>query len=311
VTVSVRFAAKSTGPLRLDDARTAVINFLFARKSGGRFHFRLDDSDRSEKRFARTIPADMAWLGLDWDIFARQSERLALYAGAAERLKASGRLYPRFETEAEPPDWRFRLSDGPVAWDDGVRGRVEVGTAPAGDPVLIRGDNTPLSLFAGVIDDIEFDITHVIQSDDHLEETAVQLQIFAALGFPPPAFAHFGRLGNTPAESGTIEALREDGIEPLAIDTLLARLGTAAPLEPRLRLDDLVAEFELAKLGAGSPRFAAAELEQLNAALLHLLPYEAVAHRLPEGADRAFWERVRPGLTRFSDVAQGWKKSSG
>jgi glutamyl-tRNA synthetase len=309
VTVTVRFAPKPTGPLQLDDARTAVINFLFARKSGGHFLLRLDDTDRdhAEKRFARAIAADIAWLGLDWDVFARQSDRLALYAGAAERLKAAGRLYPRFETEQEPPDWRFRLEAAPVAWDDLIRGHVERENEISGDPALVRADDTPLSLFASVIDDIEFEITHVIQGEDHLAETAVQLQIFAALGFPPPVFAHFPLLG-APLGAERIEALREDGIEPLAIDSVLAKLGTSDPLEPRLRLDDLVAEFDLAKLGSIAPRFAPAELHRLNAALLHALPYEAVAHRLPEGADRGFWERVRPGLARFSDIAQSSPK---
>jgi glutamyl-tRNA synthetase len=309
VTVAVRFAPKPTGPLQLDDARTAVINFLFARKSGGHFLFRLDDTDRdhAEKRFGRAIAADIAWLGLDWDVFARQSDRLALYAGAAERLKAAGRLYPRFVTEQEPPDWRFRLEEAPVVWDDLIRGHVERESEISGDPVLVRADDTPLSLFASVIDDIEFEITHVIQGDDHLAGTAVQLQIFAALGFPPPAFAHFPLLG-APLGAERIEALREDGIEPLAIDSMLAKLGTSDPLEPRPRLDDLVAAFDLAKLGGAPARVDLAELERLNAALLHALPYEAVAHRLPEGANRDFWETVRPSLARFSDVARRWRE---
>jgi glutamyl-tRNA synthetase len=309
VTATVRFAARPTGPLRLDDVRAAVISFLFARKNGGRFLFRLDDTDRErgEKRFARAIAADIAWLGLDWDLFGRQSDRLALYAGAAERLKAAGRLYPRFMTEEQPPDWCFSLEERPVACDDLIRGRVELKGEKPGDPVLLRADDTPLLVFASVVDDIEFEVTHVIQGEDHVPETAVQIQIFAALGFPPPAFAHFPLLAEAPpVERSSIEALREDGIEPMAIDSLLAKLGTTDPIEPRLRLDELVADFDLAKLGRSAARFDPAELERLNAALLHALPYEAVAHRLPAGADRQFWEAVRPGLARFSDVAQRW-----
>lgn len=309
MTVTVRFAPKPKGPLQLDDARSAVINFLFARKSDGQFLLRLDDTDRdrSEKRFARAIEAEMAWLGLDWDIFARQSDRLALYAGAAERLKAARRLYPRFEAEAEPPDWRFRLEERPVVWDDLIRGRSEIKPDTSSDPVLVRADDTPLSLFASVVDDIDFAITHVIQGEDRLAETAAQLQIFAALGFPPPVFAHLPVLAGERLGSNGIDALREDGIEPLAIDTLLAKLGTTDRIEPRLGLDDLVAEFDLAKLGR-APRFERAELERLNAALLQALPYEAVAHRLPEGADRGFWETARPHLKRFGDVAPWWEK---
>ena len=131
--------------------------------------------------------------------------------------------------------------------------------------------------------------------------------MFAALGFAPPAFAHFPMLAGGRLGSEGIEALREDGIEPLAIDTLLAKLGSGDPIEPRLRLDDLVAEFDLAKLGRAPPRFGRAELERLNAALLKSLPYEAVAHRLPEGADRGFWDGVRPSLRRFSEAAQRWE----
>jgi glutamyl-tRNA synthetase len=354
---AVRFAPSPTGPLHLGNARAAVINWLFARKTQGRFLLRFDDTDRERSReeFARAIETDLAWLGLGWDLFARQSERLALYAGVAEKLKASGRLYPCFETAeelelkrklaqrrgkswiydraalslsakeveqrmagGETPYWRFKLDHQPILWDDLIRGRVEFNGAHLSDPVLIRADGTPLYTFTSVVDDVELEITHVIRGEDHVTTTAVQIQIFAALGYAAPAFAHFslilGRKGETLSkrlDALSLARLREDGIEPMAVNSLLAKIGTADPVEPRASLAALVAEFDLAKFGRAPPYFDSAELVQLNAELLHLLPYEAVAHRLPDGAEQAFWEAVRPNLERFGEVELWWRVCSG
>lgn len=354
---AVRFAPSPTGRLHLGNVRAAVVNFLFARKSGGHFVLRLDDTDRERSReeFARAIEHDLAWLGLGWDLSVRQSERLALYAGAAERLKAAHRLYPSFETaeelevkrklaqsrgrpwvydraalqlspdevqqrigRGEAPHWRFKLDHAPIIWDDLIRGRVEFHGAHLSDPVVIRADGTPLYTFSSVVDDVELDITHVIRGEDHVTNTAVQIQIFAALGYAAPAFAHFSLIVGAKGEalskrldSLSLAGLRDDGIEPMAVNSLLAKLGTSDPIEPRLRLDELAAEFDLAKFGRAPPHFDPAELTALNAKLLHMTPYEAVAHRLPEGATPAFWDAVRPNLERFAEVETWWRVCQG
>jgi len=352
MTVAVRFAPSPTGRLHIGNARTALLNYLFALRRGGRFMLRLDDTDteRSTEAFARGIEEDLAWLGLRHDIFARQSERIADYEAAAERLKQAGRLYPCYESAAEldrkrkrqlarglPPvydraalalgdeerraleaegrkaHWRFRLVNEPTPFADLIHGDTVVDAASLSDPVLVREDGRFLYTLPSVVDDIDFGITHVIRGADHVTNTGVQVQIFRALGAEPPVFAHHsllqgpeGRpLSKREDAAFSLQALREAGYEPMAIDALLARLGTSDAVEPRLTLGELARDFDIAHLGRADIRFDPADLDKTNAALLHMLPYEAVMGRL--GAMKcdlgpAFWEAVRPNLVRFADV---------
>ena len=228
-TVTVRFAPSPTGRLHVGNARAALFNWLFAKKSGGKFMLRMDDTDdeRSTAEFAAGIEADMAWLGLAHDIFARQSERLATYEAAAAKLKTEGRLYPAYESameldrkrkrqmarglppvydraalnltpedrakleaEGRKPHWRFKLEQVHTAFDDLIQGHVEVDGASLSDPVLIREDGRFLYTLPSVVDDIDFAITHVIRGSDHITNTGVQIQLIRALGAEPPAYAH-------------------------------------------------------------------------------------------------------------------------
>jgi glutamyl-tRNA synthetase len=231
MSVVVRFAPSPTGYLHPGNARPALLNWLFARKQNGRFILRFDDTDttRGTPEFAEAIRQDLTWLGLDWDDSFNQSDRMALYEAAAERLKASGRLYPCFESEAElqakrdhrvkrgqppiydramlkltpeqrakaeangkTPHWRFRLSDRAIAWTDLVLGAREVKLTAVSDPVLIRADGTPLYTFCSVVDDLDTNVTHIIRGEDHITNTGVQLDILQALGGNPTrmSFAH-------------------------------------------------------------------------------------------------------------------------
>ena len=353
----VRFAPSPTGRLHLGNARTALVNWLFARKTGGRFLLRLDDTDRERSRleFADAIETDLRWLGLDWDEYERQSTRLDRYAEAAERLKAAGLLYPCFESAeeldlkrklaqqrgqpwiydraalalsreeiarriaaGEAPHWRFKLEHRAVAWDDLVRGPTEFQGAHLSDPVLVRADGMPLYTFTSVVDDADLGVSHVIRGEDHVTNTAFQSQIFEALGHQPPAFAHLSLITGKGGEalskrmdSLSLVSLREDGIEPMAINSLLAKLGTSDAIEPRLDLAALVAEFDFKKFGRAQPHLDPAELGALNAKLLHQTPFETVAARLPKGATRAFWEAVRSNLERVSDAAYWWQVCAG
>ena len=353
----VRFAPSPTGRLHLGNARTALVNWLFARKSGGKFLLRLDDTDRERSRadFAEAIEADLEWLGLDWDEYQRQSSRLDRYAAAAARLKAAGLLYPCFESAeeldlkrklaqqrghpwiydraalalsteeiarrtaaGEAPHWRFKLEHRAISWDDLVRGPTEFQGAHLSDPVLVRADGMPLYTFSSVVDDAELGITHVIRGEDHVTNTAFQIQIFEALGARVPAFAHLslvmgkgGEALSKRMESLSLAMLRETGIEPMAIASLLAKLGTSDAVEPRLDLAALVTEFDLKKFGRAQPHLDPAELGALNAKLLHQMPFEAVGARLPSGATRSFWEAVRPNLERVSDAGYWWQVCAG
>lgn len=356
MSTAVRFAPSPTGRLHVGNVRQALVNWLFARKTGGSFLFRLDDTDeeRSTQEFADAIAADLTWLGLTWDRFARESDRYPRYDEVAEALKAAGRLYPCYETaeelslkraslvsqgrppiydraalrltdadrarleaEGRRPHWRFKLTPDPVAWNDLVRGPVRFEGTALSDPVLIREDGRPLYTLTSVVDDADFAITHVIRGEDHVANTAVQIQIFEAMGAGVPVFGHLPLLTDAAGQglskrlgSLAIGSLREDGVEPMALNSLLAKLGTSDPIAARLTLDELAAEFDLAKVSRATPKFDPEELMRLNASLLHLMPFDGVRDRLESlglgEADATFWEAVRPNLVRLADAADWW-----
>jgi glutamyl-tRNA synthetase len=352
MTPRVRFAPSPTGYLHVGNARMALANFLFARGHGGRFILRLDDTDteRSRPEHEEAIRQDLAWLGIEWDETFRQSDRLDRYAEMADRLREAGRLYPCFETEDElrakreqrikrgqppvydramlkltpeqraaaeaggkRPYWRFLLSGGEAGWNDLVLGCRKVRLGTISDPVLIRADGTPLYTFTSVVDDIETRITHVIRGEDHVTNTAVQLDLFAALGadLGQLSFAHLPLLAG--AEGGklskrldslSLRALRSDGIEATALAAYLARLGTSDDLE-LVPMAELTAGFDFAHISHAQARFDPAQLLALNRRALHSLPFDAVADRLPRGATEAFWLAVRGNLDLLSE-ARGW-----
>jgi glutamyl-tRNA synthetase len=347
----VRFAPSPTGLLHVGNARTAMLNWLFAKKHHGKFFLRIDDTDteRSKPEYEAAILEDLAWLGMTHDIFARQVVRADAHARAAEALKASGHLYPAYETADEldrrrkrqiaahkPPvydraalkltaedraklegegrkaHWRFKLSQSKVKWHDLMRGDVEIDTAHLSDPVLIREDGRFLYTLPSVVDDIDFKITHIIRGEDHVTNTAAQIEIFAALGATIPHFAHFPLLIGSGGEalskrigSLSLREIRENGIEPLALASYLAKTGTSDAIELKPSLDVLAEEFDFAKIGRAPAHFDPKELDGLNAKLLHALPYDAVKDRLSllgiESA--AVWEAIKPNVAKLADAA--------
>jgi len=347
----LRFAPSPTGRLHVGNAYIAFANWLYARRHGGSFLLRLDDTDRerSTEAHAAGIEADLLWLGLAWDEKASQSARLSRYDEVAANLKVAGRLYPCYETpeelslkrklllqRGEPPvydraalslseadrekleaegrraHWRFLLSGGTNRWIDLVRGPQQIDEASQSDPVLIRANGTYLYTFTSVVDDIDFAISHVVRGADHVTNTGTQIELFLALGSAPPAFGHLPLLADASGEglskrlgSLSLSELREQGIEPLALASYLSRLGAGAA-EPRTSLDTIAADFDLARFHGGAPRFDPAELWTMNARLLHLLPFSAVADRLPRTADEPFWLAVRSNIKRLADAADWW-----
>lgn len=352
MSVRVRFAPSPTGRLHVGNIYIALNNWLFARQHKGSVLLRLDDTDveRSTIEFAQGIEADLSWLGLNWDVFEKQSGRISAHDAAAEKLKASGRLYPCYESAEElalkrkvqlgqgkppiydraalklttqertqmegrglRPHWRFKLEHRRVEWVDLVRGQEHIDAASQSDPVLIRADGSYLYTLPSVVDDIDLNVTHVIRGNDHVTNTGTQIQIFEALGAKVPEFAHLPLLVDAAGDglskrlgSLSISDLRTQGLEPMALNTYLAHIGTGEPLLVTLHLDDLVKGHDLSKFGKSSPRFDPAELLHLNARLLHLLPYdEAREHLIGVGlgdVDAALWDIARANVEKIEEV---------
>lgn len=357
MTVITRFAPSPTGHLHVGNIRAALHNWLWARKSGGQFLLRLDDTDleRSRPEYADAIRADLTWLGLHWDGEEKQSDRFALYEARFEALRASGHVYPAYETaqeldlrrkvllgrglppvydraaltlspeqiaayeaEGRTPHWRFRLDHAqPIVWTDLIRGDQRFDPKLLSDPVIRRADGSWLYMLPSVIDDIDMGVTHVLRGEDHVSNTATQIQMFLALGAPIPHFAHEALLtGNEGKLSKRLGSLgvahfREIGLEPAAIASLLARLGSSQPVEPIADMAPLIDSFDFAHFGRAPARFDEGELATLNQKIVHLLPYEAVADRLPVGVDAVAWDAIRPNLETVAGVADWWRIVTG
>ncbi|GKY88404.1 glutamate--tRNA ligase [Sinisalibacter aestuarii] len=351
-----RFAPSPTGYLHVGNLRTALFNWLIARKQGGTFILRLDDTDpeRSKQEYADAIQEDLEWLGLTWDRIETQSSRLARYEQAAQDLRDKGRFYECFETPTEldlkrkkqlnmgkPPvydraalalseaekdklraergqgHWRFRLDQTRIVWDDGILGEISIDAASVSDPVLIRADGQFLYTLASVCDDIDFGITHVVRGSDHVTNTGTQIQIIEALGGAVPAFAHHSLLTGPQGEAlskrlGTLSLrdLRAQGVEPMALISHMARLGSSQPVELRDTLDEVIAGFDLSSFGAAPTKFDVNDLFPLTAHALAARPYAAVADQVralgvPNDMAEAFWIVARENITTMQDL-EGW-----
>jgi glutamyl-tRNA synthetase len=344
MSVTTRFAPSPTGRLHVGNIRTALHNYLFARKHGGRFILRIDDTDRerSSAEFDRAIRDDLDWLGLRPDLLVRQSERFDLYEREFQRLIEAGRVYACYETpdelelrrkvllgrglppvyerkpadspipEGRSPHWRFKLDhSSTIGWTDLIRGEQRFDPRLLSDPVVRREDGSWLYLLPSVIDDVDLGITHVVRGEDHVSNSAAQIQMFEALGRKPPAFAHAallvaseGKLSKRLGSYGT-EHLRGEGVEPMAMLSVLARIGTSQAVEPAATLDALADNFEFSTFGRAPAHFDPHEVELVNARLLHQLDFGAVGSRLPPCASEEDWLLLRPNLKRLSDF-DGW-----
>ena len=342
MSVVTRFAPSPTGRLHVGNIRTALHNCLFALKNGGRFILRVDDTDRerSTAAFDQSIRDDLDWLGLSPHSSVRQSERVGLYEREFERLKTAGRVYACYETpdelelrrkvllgrglppvyerkpegaavpEGRAPHWRFRLDhDRPIEWADLIRGPQRFDPTLLSDPVVRREDGSWLYLLPSVIDDIDLGITHIVRGEDHVSNSAVQIQMFEALGAAPPMFAHEALLvaaeGKLSKRLGAIgvEEIRAAGLEPMALLSVLARIGTSQPVEAASELSDLARDMDFAHFGRAPAHFDLHDVELVNSKLIHALGFDSVKDRLPTGASAADWGLIRPNLVRVSDFA--------
>ena len=341
--VVTRFAPSPTGRLHVGNIRTALHNALFTLRHGGRFLLRIDDTDaaRSTAENDQSIRDDLAWLGLVPDATVRQSDRFALYEREFDRLRTDGRVYACYETpeqldlrrkillgrglppvyerraiddpapEGVAPHWRFRLDHAaPIVWHDLVRGDQKFDPSLISDPVVRRADGSWLYLLPSVIDDIDMGISHIVRGEDHVSNSATQVQMFEALGATVPHFAHEALLvaaeGKLSKRFGAIGVgeMADAGLEPMALLSLLARLGTSQPVEPKATLAELAAGFDFAHFGRAPAHFDLADVEQLNARLLHHLEFGQVADRLPTGASESDWLLLRGNLVHLRDYGE-------
>lgn len=362
MSIKVRFAPSPTGYLHVGNARTALITWLAARANDGHFLLRIDDTDqeRSKTEYETDIEDSLMWLGLPWDEKANQKDRTSRYEAQIEALKKSGRLYPayetpeelslkrksqlsrglppiydraalsinddekrRYEAEGRKPHWRFKLNPDPIEWTDLIRGPVSFNGSDLSDPVVLREDGTPLYHLCSVIDDIDFDITHIVRGEDHVSNTATHIQMFEALGATPPEFAHLslisdkdgGKLSKRIGSLSVKDLKNTEGLEPMAAVSLLARLGTSDPIEAFTNIDSLIESFDFSKFSRSTPKFDADELLRLNAKILHNTPFEHVNVRLAnmglENLDEPFWLAVRDNLEKLEDIKDWWQVANG
>ena len=354
--IKVRFAPSPTGNLHVGNLRTALVNFLFARKAGGQFMLRIDDTDteRSTAAFEEGIRADLQWMGMAWDVEDRQSERLDRYDAALAQLRADGRAYACYETpeelalkrktqlsagrppvydraalkltaeqiaafeaEGRQPHWRFRLEDVEVRWHDMVRGDVAYHMSSLSDPVLMREDGRVIYTLASVVDDIDHGISHILRGEDHVTNSAAQIQLFEALGAQAPTMGHMALLAGADGEglskrlgSLSIAELRYNDTEAMAIASLLARIGTSDPVVPTADMATVIDGFDITRFGRATAKFDPAELAQVNAKVVQELPFATVAERLEAaavGGGEPFWMAVRDNLSDVGEAGDWWR----
>jgi glutamyl-tRNA synthetase len=352
-----RFAPSPTGYIHIGNARTALWNALLAKKLGGTFILRFDDTDleRSKPEFVDAILEDLAWLGITPERIEHQSARIPRYVAALDALKAHGLVYPAYESaeeldrkrkrqqarglppvydraalaltaedrakleaEGRRPHWRFRLSGKTVRWDDGIRGESHIETSSLSDPVLVRADGTFLYTFASVIDDIDMGVTDILRGEDHVANTAVQIELFEAFGARPPRFSHHNLITTLSGEEMSkrtgalsIRSFRAEGVDPLAVALVAVLTGTAEPVHPVADLDALAELLDLSKVSRALTRFDPDEIRELSKKLLHLRPFAVVAGHLAklgivgEKAE-AFWAAIHGNIDRIEDAADWW-----
>ena len=351
-----RFAPSPTGLLHLGNLRTALLNFLLAKQKAGRFILRFDDTDgiRSKEKYSQLIREDLHWLGLSWDIEISQSDHLERYNFEKLKLIEMGRLYECFETQSElelkrkkqlnigkPPVydrsalnlsdkeretlrsnrkgyWRFRLNDKNAEWTDAILGDQCVNPSHVSDPVLIRADGQYLYTLASVIDDIDYGITDIVRGSDHVTNTAVQIQIFEALGKPIPNFAHHSLLVDANGKalskrdgSLNLQSLRNDGVEPMAIISLLMSLGASGGTKLFSRVDETIKYFKLGSLSRSPAKLDMNTLLNLSQKSLQTLPFDQIKSYIisvgvPEIISEEFWNMAKENLKSKKDIEDLW-----
>ncbi|MCR4274798.1 MAG: glutamate--tRNA ligase [Candidatus Campbellbacteria bacterium] len=325
--VVVRFAPSPTGFLHIGGVRGALFNFLFARKHGGTYVLRIEDTDkeRNKEEWTKGLIDDLAWLGLHHDVFAKQSERTDLYRSALQKLIDSGHAYVSKETPTEPGQRdeviRFKNPNTIVTFDDMIRGTVSVDTTDLGDFVIARSMDEPLYHLAVVVDDGDMNITHVIRGEEHLSNTPRQILIQEALGLSRPTYAHLPLVLATDksklskrkhGEAVSLTHYRSRGYLPEALLNFVVFMGWNPGTDKEFfTMDEMIEAFDISKVQKGGAVFNVEKLNWINRHYIHLMTPEQQLARIseyaPKGTDGDMLAKLRPiiidHIQTFGDVA--------
>ena len=353
--VKVRFAPSPTGFLHIGNFRTALVNFLFARKEKGHFMLRIDDTDheRSSLEFEKAIIEDLSWMNFKWDSLEKQSNRLKRYDEALETLLDKKRAYACYETAEElslkrkaqlssgkppvydrsslrlsdsdvadlkskgkKPHYRFLLDHSEVIWNDLIKGGSKYHMSSLSDPVILREDGRVIYTLASVVDDIDFDITHILRGEDHMTNSAAQIQLFEALGSAAPNLGHLSLLTDISGAglskrlgSLSLKDLRNEGIHPMAISSLLSKVGTSDPVEIKKEIETIILYFDINKFGKSKSKFDKNELSILNSKIYQLIDFEEINEDLKKmniSITKEFWNLIRGNIALLKNVKDWW-----
>jgi glutamyl-tRNA synthetase len=355
--IITRFAPSPTGKLHIGNVRTALINWLYAKKHGGKFILRMDDTDlaRSKEEYKDLIINDLNWLGIKWDSSFNQLSRLEKYEAIKNELLEKGRLYPCYETPEEldakrklqlssgkppiydraalklteeqiknyekqnrVPHYRFLINDSEIKWNDMIKGEISYHGKNLSDPIIIREDGTMTYMLCSTIDDVEFNISHVIRGEDHVSNTAIQIQMFEALGSIAPEFGHLSLVKSKDDKISKrvggfeIQSLREDSnIEAMAINSFLALIGSSVSISAYKTMEDLIEQFDIHTYSKSPTTYMPEELELINHKLIITYQFSDIQTYLKNNGldkiDEKFWLAVRPNLYKLSDINDWWK----
>ena len=351
----VRFAPSPTGYLHIGNFRTALINFLFAKNKNGHFMLRIDDTDdeRSLKKYEDAIKEDLSWVGINWDSLEKQSSRLSYYDQALQKLLDKKRAYPCFETAEElslkrkkqlssgkppiydrsalnlsdsdiadlkakgrSPHYRFLLDHKDVNWNDLVKGASQYNMSNLSDPVIIREDGRVIYTLASVVDDIDFEVTDILRGEDHMTNSAAQIQLFEALESSPPNLGHLSLLTDISGVglskrlgSISLRDLKDEGFQPMAISSLLSKVGSSDAIEIFRDINQIISDFDISKFGKSKPKFDKNELRGLNSKLFKMLDFSDISNQLKKfnfKISSDFWELVKGNIENLEELELWW-----
>ncbi|AAY61380.1 glutamate--tRNA ligase [Rickettsia felis str. Pedreira] len=355
--IITRFAPSPTGMLHVGNIRAALLNWLYAKKHNGQFILRFDDTDleRSKQEYKDAIEEDLKFLNLNWDQTFNQLSRLSRYDEIKNLLLDKKRLYACYETPEElelkrkfqlskglppiydraslnlteeqtqkyieqgrKPHYRFLVNHEPISWHDMIKGEVKYDGKALSEPIVIRADGSMTYMLCSVIDDIDYDITHIIRGEDHVSNTAIQIQMFEALNTTPPTFGHLSLIINKDEKISKrvggfeITTLRKEiGLEAMAIASFFSLLGSSAQILPYKSMEKLANQFEISSFSKSPTIYQPEDLERLNHKLLISLDFDEVKNHLKEidaeYIDENFWLSVRPNLQKLRDVKDWWE----